>query len=226
MRRLQVSDYRELVRRSAEDPEWFWPAAVEDVDLEFFRPWKQVVDQSAGPEWATWFVGGRLNIAWNCVHRWAERRPEAIAAVGLGEDGTRTELTFADMSEQVTKLAEALRRLGVEPGDRVSIFLPMSPDVAIASHAIAHVGAVQVPIFSGFAAPAVAQRLEASEAKVVITQRESSRRGKRVPMLEILEESGADVQVVPAPFELDELPGTLPALEVDSEAPYLLTYTS
>jgi acetyl-CoA synthetase len=89
---------------------------------------------------------------------------------------------------------------------------------------------VQVPIFSGFAAPAVAQRLEASEAKVVITQEESSRRGKTVPMLAILEEAleiaGSAAQVVLAPYHLDTQPGTLPALEVDSEHPYLLTYTS
>ena len=106
----------------------------------------------------------------------------------------------------------------------------MSPEVAVASHAIAHIGAIQVPIFSGFAAPAVAQRLQASEAKVVITQQESSRRGKTVPMLPILEEamreSPSVEHVVLAPFELDAHPGELPPLEVDSEHPYLLTYTS
>ncbi len=117
-------------------------------------------------------------------------------------------------------------------GDRVGLFLPMSPEAAIASHACAHIGAVQVPIFSGFAAPAVAQRLQASEAKVVITARESSRRGRTVPMLEILEEARRDApsveHVVAAPW--DELvagcPGGLAALEVESETPYLLTYTS
>jgi len=232
MRRLRVSDYRELVHRSAEDPEWFWPAAVDDLGLEFFRPWEQLVDQAAGPEWATWFVGGRLNIAWNCVHRWAERRPGAIAAVGLGEDGARSELTFAGMSKQVTKLAEALQRLGVEPGDRVALFLPMSPDVAIASHACAHIGAVQVPIFSGFAAPAVAQRLQDSGAKVAITTRTSLRRGREVPMLAILEEArlAAPVleHVILAPWDelVADCPGTLEPLPVDSEHPYLLTYTS
>src|SRR5438045_211967 len=106
----------------------------------------------------------------------------------------------------------------------------MSPEVAVASNAIAHVGAVQVPIFSGFAAPAVAQRLEASEAKVVLTQRESSRRGNPVPMLAILEEAmrsvGSRAEVILAPFALDGRPGVLPPLEVASEHPYLLTYTS
>ena len=226
LRRAGLDDWREVVRRSAEEPDWFWPLCVEDLGIEFSRPWEHVLDDSRGPEWTTWFVGGRINIARNCVHRWAARGPDAVAAVGLGEDGARRAVSFAELSRDVTRLAERLVALGVEAGDRVAIYLPMSPDVAIASHAVAHIGAVQVPIFSGFAAPAVAQRLEASEAKVVITQRVSSRRGKSVPMLEIVEATGADVQVVLAPFELDDLPGELPALEVDSEHPYLLTYTS
>jgi acetyl-CoA synthetase len=229
-RRAGTADYAELVRRSCAEPDWFWPLVVEDLGLEFAEPWRQVVDVSRGPEWATWFVGGRVSIARNCVHRWAERRPDAIAAVGLGEDGSRSELTFAGLSRDVTLLAEELAALGVEPGDRVAIFLPMSPEVAVASHAVAHLGAVQVPVFSGFAAPAVAQRLQASEAKVVITQRSSTRRGKAVPMLEIVEQAlegcPSVEHVVLAPFELDGRPGTLAPLAVDSETPYLLTYTS
>ncbi len=230
VRKAGAANYQELVRRSQDDPAWFWPLCVEDLEIEFSQPWDEVYDSSRGPEWTTWFVGGKLNIARNCVHRWAERRPNALAAVGLGEDGSRRSLTFGELSRDVTRLAEHLVALGVGEGDRVAIFLPMSPEVAVASNAIAHIGAVQVPIFSGFAAPAVAQRLEASEARVVITQRESSRRGRSVPMLAILGEalglSGSTADVVLAPFELDDRPGELAPLEVDSEAPYLLTYTS
>ena len=226
LRRSGLESWAELQRRSWQEPDWFWPLVVEDLGLEFSMPWERVLDESRGPEWAQWFVGGRVSIARNCVHRWAERTPDALAAVGLGEDGSRRALTFAELSRDVTRLAERLVALGVEPGDRVAIYLPMSPEVAVASHAIAHVGAIQVPIFSGFAAPAVRQRLEASEAKVVITQEHSSRRGKAVPMLETVRETGVDVEVVLAPFELDDLPAELPALEVDSEHPYLLTYTS
>src|SRR5438093_106698 len=232
MHRLGVADYRELVRRSAEDPEWFWPEAVADMGLEFFEPWRQVLDDSRGPEWATWFVDGKLNLAWSCVHTWAERRPDAVAAVFRGEDGARRELTFAELSDQVTKLAEALVRLGVEPGDRVAIYLPMSPEVAIASHACAHVGALQVPIFSGFAAAAVAQRLADAEAKVVITCETSLRRGRELPMLATVEEARREApsveHVVVAPWDgvVAGCPGTLEPLPVDSEHPYLLAYTS
>ena len=108
----------------------------------------------------------------------------------------------------------------------------MSPEAAIASHACAHIGAIQVPIFSGFAAPTVAQRLRASEAKVAITARETTRRGKAVPLLATLEEARRDApaleHVVVAPWDelVADCPGELPALEVDSETPYLLTYTS
>src|SRR5215207_1972183 len=202
------------------------------MGLEFARAWEKVADLSRGPEWATWFVGGRLNFAHNCAPRWAERTPEAVACVSLGEDGRRRTLTFAELSEQLTRLAEALAALGVGVGDRVAIYLPMSQEVAVASHACAHLGAIQVPIFSGFAAPAVAQRLQASEAKVAITAHTTSRRGREVPMLEILEEARVEApaleHVVLAPWDdvLAGQPGELPAAELDSETPYLLTYTS
>jgi acetyl-CoA synthetase len=226
MRRAGAASYRELVQRSIDDPDWFWPLVVDDLGLEFAEPWSQVYDDSRGPEWTTWFVDGKVSIAHNCVHRWAAARPDALAAVGLDEDGGRRTLTFAELSRDVTRLAEHLASLGVGLGDRVAIYLPMGAEVAVASHAIAHLGAIQVPVFSGFAAPAVKQRLEASEAKVVITQESSSRRGKRIPMLDVVRETGLDVQVVVAPFELDAYPGALPALQVSSETPYLLTYTS
>jgi acetyl-CoA synthetase len=247
-RRLGFDDYWELVRFSAEEPARFWPAAIEDMGLEFSRPWDTVVDLSRGPEWATWFVGGKLNLAWNCVHRWARGpRASAAAAVWQGEDGTRRSLSYAELSDEVTRLAEAFAGLGVEPGDRVALFLPMSPEVAIASHACAHLGAIQVPIFSGFAAPAVAARLQHAEAKMVVTADGSLRRGREVPMKALVDEAlgespsvehvvvwrrlGGDVPMLPGRDVFwDEAvassPGELEPLEVDSEHPYLLTYTS
>jgi acetyl-CoA synthetase len=236
MRRHGFEGYWELQRRSQEDPDWFWPAAIEDLGLEFSQPWDRVADLSKGPEWATWFVGGKLNLAWNCVHRWAERRPTDVGAVFAGEDGERREWTFGELSRAVTRLAEGLTALGVEPGDRVAIYMPMCPEVAVASHACAHIGAVQVPIFSGFAAPAVAQRLHDSEAKVIVTADRSLRRAKWLDMRTTAEEAAKEAPSVEhvvtwsrsdGSWDGAELgPGTLPPLEVDSEHPYLLTYTS
>jgi len=232
-RRLGVDGYHDLHRVSLEEPERFWPAVVDDLGIEFSQPWDAVVDVSRGPEWARWFVGGKLNLARACVHRRAAS--EAEAYVGLYEDGGRESLTWSEASRQVTQLAEALVELGVEAGDRVAIFMPMCPAVAVASHACAHIGAVQVPIFSGFAAPAIASRLEDSQAKVVICADWSLRRGKRIDMRATLDEAGRfavehvlewNRESRSWPEVVTRRPGTLPPLEVDSEAPYLLAYTS
>ena len=249
MQRAGVTAYDELVRRSCEDPEWFWPLAIEDTGIEFSRPWDSVLDVSRGNEWAQWFVGGRLNIAENCVHRWA-RGPDAsrTAAVFDGEDGMRRPLTFGELSDQVTRLAEALVALGVGAGDRVALYLPMSPEVAIASHACAHIGAIQLPIFSGFAAPAVAQRLVDAEVTVVITADGSLRRGRELPMKETVDEALAEAHSVehvlvwrrlgddgtPMTSGRDvfwddavaDSPGMLEAVPLESETPYLIAYTS
>ncbi len=249
MVRAGISTYAELVQRSADDPEWFWPLAVDDMGLEFSRPWDSLIDTSRGPEFATWFNGGKVNIAWNCVHRFAAGElSDSPAAVFAGEDGARRSVTFSELSEQVTRLAEALVALGVGVGDRVAIYLPMSPEAAIASHACAHVGAIQVPIFSGFAAQAVAQRLRDAEAKIVITADGSLRRGRELPMKATVDEALVGAPTVEhvivwqrlgndsAPMTpgrdsfweelVADAPGTLAPLELDSEAPYLLIYTS
>ncbi|HEY4412969.1 MAG TPA: AMP-binding protein [Gaiellaceae bacterium] len=228
-RRLDADGYAHLHHISLEEPDRFWPTLIDDLGIEFSTPWDAVVDASRGPEWARWFVGGQLNVARVCVH---SRASDSEALVGLYEDGERDSLTWAEASRQVTQLAEALVELGVEAGDRVAIFMPMCPAVAIASHACAHIGAVQVPIFSGFAAPAIASRLDDSRAKVVICADWSLRRGKRVEMRATLDETG-DHTVLEWnrgarswPELVTRQPGTLPPLEVDSEAPYLLAYTS
>src|SRR2546423_9057403 len=144
-------------------------------------------------------------------------------------------LTMAADWQAVTQVAEALVELGVEQGDRVAIYMPMCPAVAVASHACAHIGAVQVPIFSAFAAPAIASRLEDSQAKVVICADWSLRRGKRMDMRATLDEAGrfAVEHVIEWnrasrswPELVTKQRGTMPPLEVDSEAPYLLAYTS
>jgi acetyl-CoA synthetase len=234
-RRLGAADYHELHRISVEEPDRFWPELVDDLGIEFSQPWTSVVDDSRGPEWATWFNGGRVNVARVCLHRWAESRPHDEALVGLYEDGTRESLSYAEASRQVTQLAESLVERGVREGDRVAIYMPMSPAVAIAAHACAHVGAVHVPIFSGFAAPAIASRLEDSQAKVAIVADWSLRRGKRIEMVETLVEAGPyalehviqwNRETRSWPEGVTRQPGTLAPLEVDSEAPYLLAYTS
>ena len=234
-RALGCDGYAELHRVSIEEPDRFWRAVAADLDLALGRPWDRVLDESRGIEWTTWFEGARLNVATACVHTWAERTPDAPAAIFRGEDGARREWTFAELSREVRRVAEALVALGVVPGDRVAIYMPMSPEAAVAMHACAHVGAVQVPIFSGFAAPAVVQRLQDSAAKVAITADWSYRRGARVPMLETIEEARREAPSIEhvllwrrdaLAWDAELGPGTLEPLEVEAEHPLLLAYTS
>jgi acetyl-CoA synthetase len=248
-RRLGANGYHELHRVSVLEPDRFWPALIEDLGLEFSQPWEHVVDTARGNEWATWFTGGKLNLAWNCVHRWAAGElAEQDAAVWQGEDGSRLALTWRELSEEVFRLAEGLASIGIGAGDAVGIFLPMSPQVAIASHACAHLGAVQVPIFSGFAPPAIAARLADAKAKALITADGSLRRGAVVPMKQIADEAlesapavahtvvwrRLDLEDVPMTIGRDrfwdeltaDTSGDLTPKQVDSEHPYLLAYTS
>ena len=233
--RLGCDGYAALHRVSLEEPDRFWRAVRDDLGIPLARHWDAVSDDARGVEWTTWFEGARLNVADACVHAWAQRAPDALAAVFQGEDGARDELTFGELSRQVTELAEALVDLGVTAGDRVAVYMPMSPGAAVAAHACAHVGAVQVPIFSGFAAPAIVQRLRDAEAKVVITADYSFRRGARIAMRETIGEALRDAPSVEHVVEWSRAergwnvelgPGELPALQVEAEHPYLLAYTS
>jgi acetyl-CoA synthetase len=244
---LDCSTYEELHRVSIDEPDRFWRAVVADLGLPLAQDWHTVLDDSRGVEWTTWFVGARLNVAEACVHRWAREQPDREAVVWAPEDGERRSLTWTELSRDVRRLAEALRAHGVGEGDAVATFLPMAPAAAIAAHACAHVGAVQVPIFSGFAGPAVSSRLADSGAKLVLTADASYRRGKLVPMKEVLDEALADAPSVervlvwrragidcPMTTGRDswwedavaEQPGELEAVAVESEAPYLVAYTS
>ena len=246
-RSLDCADYVSLHRVSIDEPDRFWRAVKDDLGIPLARDWDEVLDDSRGIEWTTWFVGAQLNIADACVHRWAHETPDREAAVWVPEEGGRRSLTWSELSREVRRLAEALLELGVAEGDAVGIFLPMAPEAAIASHACAQIGAVQVPIFSGFAGPAVSSRLADAGAKVVLTADASYRRGRLVPMKEVLDKALADAPTVQhvvvwrragvsCPMShgrdvwweeiVSEKPGALQTTALESETPYLIAYTS
>ncbi|MCI0635331.1 MAG: AMP-binding protein [Actinobacteria bacterium] len=194
MRAHGIGTEQELIRRSTQDVAWFWDAVVRDLGIEFFEPYERVLDTSRGVEWATWFGGGRVNLAHNCVDRWAERTPDALALVWEGEEGEVRHVTYRELRETADRLANGLVSLGVETGDAVGIFLPMTPEAVASVMACAKLGAVFLPIFSGFGADAVAQRLADAEAKVLVTADGFPRRGRPVAMKET-----ADAAVALAP---------------------------
>lgn len=191
MRAHGIGSYDELIRRSQNDLEWFWDAVVQDLGIEFYEPYERVLDTSRGIPWATWFGGGKVNLAHNCVDRWAERTPDRPAVVWEGEDGEVRRVTYAELRAMADRAANGLRSLGIGAGDRVGIFMPMGPEIVAATLACAKVGAVYLPIFSGFGADAVAKRLQDAEARVLFTADGSYRRGAAVPMKETADQAVA-----------------------------------
>ncbi|MCA1833845.1 MAG: AMP-binding protein [Actinobacteria bacterium] len=192
MRAHGIDGWRELVRRSQDDIAWFWDAVIKDLGLVFTKPYHAVVDSPKGIAWSVWFPGGETNLTDNCVDRRAEgERAGDPAVLWEGEDGETRRLSFAELREDVDRFANALRTLGVASGDAVGLFLPMIPENVVAFYACAKIGAIVLPIFSGFSAPAVAARLQDAGAKVLITADGFWRRGSKVRMKEVADEAAA-----------------------------------
>jgi len=191
MRAHGISSYDELVRRSQDDIAWFWDAVVKDLGIPFFEPYRSVVETPNGIPWAIWFSGSTINATYVCVDRQAETRPDATAVIWEGEDGAVARLTYAELRDAVDRFANALASLGISSGDAVGVYLPMIVENPVALYALAKLGAIALPIFSGFAAPAVAARLQDADAKALITADGFSRRGQVVPMKESADEAVA-----------------------------------
>jgi len=247
MRAHGIDSYDELVRRSQQDIAWFWDAVVKDLDIEFFSPYRSVVETPNGIEWAIWFAGGTLNAAHNCVDRNAAARPDAVAVVWEGEDGEVRRHTYAELRGAVDRFANALASLGIGIGDTVGVYLPMIPENPVALYALAKLGAIALPIFSGFAAPSVAARLQDSDAKALITADGFYRRGQVVAMKESADEAAALAPTVEHVVVVRRLAREIPWNEdrdrdysdlvadqssqrepqqLDSEHPLLIAYTS
>jgi acetyl-CoA synthetase len=177
-RQANVSDPKiyEVARR---DPEGFW--AEEARRLDWFEPWKKVLEWNA--PWAKWFVGGKLNAAYNCVDRHAKgSRRDKTAIIWVGEPGDSRAITFGELAKDVNRFANALKSLGVKKGDRVAIYLGMVPELAIAMLACARIGAPHSIVFGGFSADSLRERINDAQAKVVITGDGAWRRGHVVPL--------------------------------------------
>jgi len=147
-------------------------------ELHWFKPWDKVLDDS-NPPFYKWFVGGELNISYNCLDRHVEAgRGDRVAFHWLGEDGSTRDITYAELLADVERFANALRDLGIKKGDVVGIYLPMIPEVVVSMLACARIGAPHNVVFGGFAAEAVRERMEFSDAKALITVDAASRKGK------------------------------------------------
>jgi acetyl-CoA synthetase len=176
----------ELRAWAASDIGRYWDTVVRDLDLHWHRPYREALDLSQGNPWPEWFVGGGFNYVENALDRHAGgRKPTEEALVWEDEDGHSRRFSWQELRTAVDSLAHGLAALGVSPGDRIGIFLPMIPETVIAVLACGKVGAVYIPLFSGFGEDAVASRLNDCDATVLITADAFPRRGKHVPLKDI-----------------------------------------
>lgn len=186
----QLATYEALCNRAADDPEWFWRAVMEFHQLHFFKPFDQLLDVSNGPQWAQWCVGGTTNLAWNCLNRTLSNgRGDHPAVIWEAEDGQQVKLSYSELASLVGRAAAGLNDLGCGRGDVIGLYMPMVPETMAAYLAIVSIGAIALPMFSGFGAQAVIERLTDAEAKAVLTADHTYRRGKKISMLEVVEEA-------------------------------------
>jgi acetyl-CoA synthetase len=246
--RLGVADLDGVARLAADDPQRFWAAVVDDIGVDWARRFDVAMDTSAGLPWTRFWVGGRLNLAGNAVTRWARRAPERPAVVWEGDDGSTREWTFAHLERETAYAASVLYGLGVHRGDSVGLCLPMIPETVSLFLACAWLGAIVVPLFSGYGPGAIVSRLQDCEAEVLVIVDGFPRRGGIVPMKTVADEAasqlpslrhilvvprigdagvsmqpGRDVRFDPMPDDFSAGPHVV---DTDADSPFMIIYTS
>jgi len=178
-----IGSYEALAERANTEPDWFWGKILDLADIRFSKPYSQLRDASDGPANIRWAVGGALNLTETLLDARIEGGLGDKAAIDwVGEDGEARCWSYRDLADETARVASALAARGIGPGDAVGIYMPMIPEISAAFLGIARLGAIVVPLFSGFSAPAIVARLNDSSAKAVMTVDATPRRGKPVPM--------------------------------------------
>jgi acetyl-CoA synthetase len=183
-------DYERLYDRAKDDPQQFW-AELAEIELYWFRKWNQILDWQ--PPFAQWFVGGKMNISYNCLDRHLNTwRKNKAALIWEGEPGDSRTLTYGQLHREVCQFANVLRQLGIQKGDRVGIYMPMIPEAVIAMLACARIGAPHSVIFAGFSAEALRDRLLDAKVNLVITSDGGWRKDAIVPLKDQVDKALAD----------------------------------
>ncbi len=207
MRTHGIKDFDELMQRSASDVDWFTDAVLKYLDIQFYEPYSRVVDLSEGIQFPKWCVDGKMNIVHNCVDKWmmddgrqttlvsgaSMVNRQSSAVVWEGEEGVTRLLTYTELYKEVNRTANALRSLGLGKSDSIGIFMPMTPEIVIALLAIAKIGGIVLPLFSGYGAGAIVSRLQDADAKALFAADGAFRRGKAVEMKSVADEAAEQV---------------------------------
>jgi acetyl-CoA synthetase len=238
-------EYEKLYAEAAENPEAFWAKQAEELD--WFKKWDTILEWNE-PH-AKWFVGGKINISYNCLDRHLKTwRKNKAAIIWEGEPGEIRTLTYLQLYRQVCKFANVMKKLGVEKGDRVALYMPLVPELAIAMLACARIGATHTVIFGGFSADAIRDRVNDGQCKMIVTADGGYRRGAEIRLKDVVDEAVADTPGVRSVVvfkrtgsedikmrtgrdhwwhEMMQIaPDEIEPEELDSEHPHFILYTS
>ena len=190
MRQHDIPDFDALMQRSTEDVKWFTDAVLKFLNVDFYEPYSEVTNFDKGIQWAQWCVGAKMNIVHNCVDKYIGTPTETQPAfIWEGEEGESRTVTYGELYTQTNQAANALRSLGLGKGDAVGIYMPMIPEIVPALLAIAKIGGIILPLFSGYGVSAVTTRLVDADAKALFTADGVFRRGKGVDMKSVADQA-------------------------------------
>jgi len=248
MKYLGIDTYDELIEKSCERPDWFWEAVLQYKDVRFYKPYDKMMDTSKGVPWTKWCSGGVMNIVHNCLDKhMGGPLEQSQAVVWESESGEIREWTYKQLNEATCQLAEGLRSLGVGRGDVVGLHMPMIPEAFAALLAVAKIGGLVLPLFSGFGASAIVSRLNDAKAVAVITADGTWRRGKKATLKNVMDEAAKDIptlrhvivkQNVGAEVSMqqgrdhwwhelcDQQSVSSPTEQMEADAPFMIVYTS
>ncbi|SEN14700.1 acetyl-CoA synthetase [Lihuaxuella thermophila] len=255
MKKHEMNQLDQLYEAAQNHPSWFWGEMEKEVGLTWFQPYTKVMDDSRGWAWTRWYVDGKMNVAYDAVDKHALGQAASKPALLWEGDGGETRMiSYAELYREINRFAHGLKRLGIAKGDRVVMYLPMVPETVVVLLGAAKIGAMVVPVFSGYGAEAVVTRVVDSQAKILVTADGFFRRGKEVAMLQeavrVAEkcpflshvvvvsrigkagiEAGpinphCPVRLIPYDILLQDQSDTMQAEWLDSEDPCLLIYTS
>jgi acetyl-CoA synthetase len=194
MRLHDIENFDELMRLSTKDPAWFTDAILKYLDIRFYSPYEQVLDLSSGIAWPKWCTGAKLNIVHNCLDKYIGTASEnQVALITEDEKGDICTFTYRELWVEVNRVANGLRALGLGKGDAIGLYMPMTCEIVIAFLAVAKIGGIILPLFSGFGAGAIVSRLEDAEAKALFTGDGAIRRGRTINMKKIADQAADQV---------------------------------
>jgi len=241
LKHCNVSNYDNLEKKSFSDPGWLWDNVIKFSNLKFYKPYKKILDETKGPPWSKWCVGGTTNIVLNCVDRHKDKDFfKETFIYSEREDGRENSITYEEFDKQISKVGNSLKINGFKKGDVIALYMPQFIETYIAYFAILKIGCVVLPLFSGYGSKAVIERLNIAKAKGIFTVEKTFRKGKEIRMFDLVKSDLDQVQSLDKIFLLGKDTGKkifnwenfnnvsekLNTEEMNSEDPAIIHFTS